>query len=169
VQHTFSIIKAIIVYNFSFLVLIRGRDGLPDLPGGHLEVGEGVEQGLIREVREETQLVVGNIHPINQWILPTRSGIRLAGMTFRCELLAGSVILSDEHKTYYWQDLSEIYNFRPEIWVQGFYLPNELPSAASCCVSDRYDIANLIEAGFGELEPKRLKEGENNGYGLYMF
>jgi 8-oxo-dGTP pyrophosphatase MutT (NUDIX family) len=144
------IVKAIIVYNFSFLLLFRSRDGLPDLPGGHLKVGEGVEQGLIREVREETKLEVKNLVPINQWILPTKAGIRLSGMTFYCELLAGSVTMSDEHNAYYWQDLSEIYNFTPEIWVQGFYLPNELPSAASCWVSDRHDIANLIEAGFGE-------------------
>ena len=163
------IVKVIIVHNFRFLVLVRRRDGLLDLPGGHLEVGEGVEQGLIREVREETQLVVVNLHPINQWILPTRAGIRLAGMTFRCELLAGNVTLSDEHKAFYWQDLTNINQFTPKIWVKGYYLPNELSPAASCGVSDRYDIANLIEAGFGELEPKRLKKGENNGYGFNMF
>jgi hypothetical protein len=37
------------------------------------------------------------------------------------------------------------------------FLKNELSPAASCGVSDRYDIANLIEASFGELDPKRLK------------
>ena len=168
-QNTISIVKAIIVNTFKFLALVRSRDGLLDLPGGHLEVGETIEQGLMREVGEETQLVVGNIHPINQWILPTKAGIRLAGMTFVCRPLAGSVTLSDEHTAYYWLDLSEIYNFTPKIWVQGFYLLNELPSAASCGVSDRYDIASLIEEGFRELEPNRLKKGEKNGYGLCMF
>ena len=163
------IVKAIIVRNYKFLVLVRSRDGLLDLPGGHIEDGEGVEQGLIREVREETQLEVKNLAPINQWILPTRNGVRLAGMTFRCELLAGSVTLSEEHKTYYWQDLAKISQITPGILVKGYYLPNELSFAASCGVPDRHVIANLIEGSFGELEPKRLKKGENNGYGLYMF
>ena len=60
-QNMTCIVKAIIVHNYKFLVLVRSRDGLLDLPGGHLEVGEGVEQGLIREVREETQLEVKNL------------------------------------------------------------------------------------------------------------
>ena len=106
--------------NFRFLVLIRSRDGLPDLPGGHLERGEGVEQGLVRELREETQLVVGNLHPINQWILPIKAGIQLTGMTFCCDFLAGSVTLSDEHRAFYWQDLVNINQFTPMEWVQGF-------------------------------------------------
>jgi 8-oxo-dGTP pyrophosphatase MutT (NUDIX family) len=114
------IVKAIIVHNSRFLVLVRSRDKLLDLPGGHLETGEGVEQGLIRELREETQLVVGNLAPVNRWILQTRAGICLAGMTCRCELLAGSVTLSSEHKAYYWQDLDKISQFTPKEWVQGF-------------------------------------------------
>jgi hypothetical protein len=33
---------------------------------------------------------------------------------------------------------------------------NELSPAATCGVSGHYDIVNLIEASFGELDPKRL-------------
>ena len=131
-QNTISIVKAIIVHTFKFLALVRSRDGLLDLPGGHLEVGETIEQGLMREVGEETQLVVGNLHPINQWILPTKAGIRLSGMTFRCEQLAGSVTLSDEHMAYYWLDLSEIYNFKPRYGFKGFtYRMNPLLQQAA--------------------------------------
>jgi len=113
------IVKAIIVKYFKFLVLVRRKDGLLDLPGGNLERGEGVCQGLVREVSEETGLVVGRPHPINQWSLPTCKGT-LNGMTFCCDYKQGRVVLSPEHKEYFWQDLKNINHFTPRIWVHGF-------------------------------------------------
>ena len=117
-QSSVGIVKAIIVKDFKFLVLIRSKDGLLDLPGGKLEKGEGVCQGLVREVSEETGLVVGRPYPINQWSLPTRKDT-LDGMTFCCEYKKGSVILSQEHTDYFWQDLKNIHHFTPWIWVHG--------------------------------------------------
>ena len=51
------VVKAIIVKDDKFLVLVKPNAQV-DLPGGHLEKGEGACQGLIREVSEETGLVV---------------------------------------------------------------------------------------------------------------
>ena len=39
-QGSVDIVKTIIVKDFKFLVVVRGKDGLLDLPGGHLESGE---------------------------------------------------------------------------------------------------------------------------------
>jgi hypothetical protein len=41
--------------------------------------------------------------------------------------------------------------------MAAIMITNELSPAASCGVSGRYDIDNLIEASFWELDPKRLK------------
>jgi len=104
---------------FKFLVLVRRKDGLLDLPGGKLKKGEGVCQGLAREVSEETGLVVGRPHPVNRWSLPTCKGA-LNGMTFCCDYKHGSVVLSQEHKDFFWQDLDKINQFPILQWVKKF-------------------------------------------------
>jgi 8-oxo-dGTP pyrophosphatase MutT (NUDIX family) len=120
-QSSVCLVKAIIVYNFKFLVLIRRKDGLLDLPGGHLEKGEGVWEGLFRELSEETSLVVGMPEAINQWTLLSKNGVSIIGMTFFCDLIEGRVVLSQEHKAFYWQDLDKINQFTPPEWVIGFW------------------------------------------------
>ena len=114
------IVKAIIVNCFKYLVLVRRKDGLLDLPGGKLEEGEGVCQGLVREVSEETGLVFERPEPVNRWSLPTRKDT-LDGMTFCCEYKQGRVVLSQEHTDYFWQDLKYINYFTPQTWVDGFW------------------------------------------------
>jgi 8-oxo-dGTP pyrophosphatase MutT (NUDIX family) len=114
------VVKAIIVKYFKFLVLIRRKDGLPDLPGGHLEKGEDVFQGLVREVSEETGLVVGWTVPVKRWILQAGK-CELNGITFCCEYKKGRVILSREHTHYFWLGLKYIKYFTPRIWVPEFW------------------------------------------------
>lgn len=46
------------------LVLKRSDNGKMDLPGGHLHIGEDPIMGIIREVFEETKLVILNIEEI---------------------------------------------------------------------------------------------------------
>ncbi len=50
--------------NENILVLKRTDNGKMDLPGGHLHVGEDPIMGIIREVFEETKLVILNIDEI---------------------------------------------------------------------------------------------------------
>jgi 8-oxo-dGTP pyrophosphatase MutT (NUDIX family) len=119
-QISVGIVKAIIVKDSKFLVLVRRKDGLLDLPGGKLEKGEGVCQGLVREVSEETGLVFERPEPVNWWILPTAEGMK-NGITFCCDYKHGSVILSQEHTEYFWQDLKYIKHFTPQTWVDGFW------------------------------------------------
>ncbi len=116
-QSSVSIVKAIIVKYSKFLVLVRRKDGRFDLPGGKLEESEGVCQGLVREVSEETGLVGGRPDPVNQWILPTGKGNALTGMTFCCDYKQGRVVLSNEHTDYFWQNLEQINQFTPQEWV----------------------------------------------------
>lgn len=118
-QSSVSIVKAIIVKNFKFLVLVRRKDGLLDLPGGNLGKGEGILEGLFREISEETGLGIEWPEPVNRWILPTAKGT-LNGMTFCCNYNHSSLVLSQEHKEYFWQDLDNINQFPILQWVKGF-------------------------------------------------
>lgn len=54
-------VGAVIVQHGRVLVVQRGQEPLKgawSLPGGALELGETIEQGIVREVREETGLEV---------------------------------------------------------------------------------------------------------------
>jgi 8-oxo-dGTP pyrophosphatase MutT (NUDIX family) len=114
-----SIVKVIIVKDFKFLVVVRGKDGLLDLPGGHLDKSEGVCQGLVREVSEETGLLVARPESVNRWRLPTCKGT-LNGMTFCCDYKQGRAVLSHEHTDYFWQELDKSNQFSPLQWVKEF-------------------------------------------------
>jgi len=47
-------------------------------PGGRLEVGEAIEEGIRREVKEETQLEIGLIAPLLPFERIVRSGERVS-------------------------------------------------------------------------------------------
>jgi hypothetical protein len=42
-------------------------------------------------------------------------------MTFCCDYKHGSVVLSQEHTNYFWQDLKFINYFTPQTWIRGFW------------------------------------------------
>ncbi|UCG12624.1 MAG: NUDIX hydrolase [Deltaproteobacteria bacterium] len=48
-------VKVLILKDGKFLVLVKPNGGL-DLPGGRVEGGEGLQDGLHREIREDTGL-----------------------------------------------------------------------------------------------------------------
>ena len=73
-----------------------------DLPGGHLIVGEDPIDGLIREVYEETGLILKNITHKNLFYMQGKVTY------YKTELPVGQVKLSSEHDKYRFIKLSEI-------------------------------------------------------------
>ena len=69
--------------------LLAHRSDIPwwNLPGGGLEYGETVEEGLLREVREEVGAVVEIVRLVGVYSKP---GKREVVLTFLCRLAAGS-------------------------------------------------------------------------------
>jgi 8-oxo-dGTP diphosphatase len=74
-------------------------------PGGRLRAGESPEEGLRREVREETDLSVEVVRPVLtrtfEW-----NGDSKFGVAYRCRVADGAdsdaVELSEEHRAYRW-------------------------------------------------------------------
>lgn len=89
-----------------YVLLLRRSSNHPngdgdswEVPSGRLEPGESFEQGILREIREETGLEVEVLAPVSTWLLPERS---LIGVTFACRVLEGMLQLTSEHTDYRW-------------------------------------------------------------------
>jgi 8-oxo-dGTP diphosphatase len=105
--------KALIIDDEGNYLLLREASTYEDgtnvgryhLPGGRLEVGEYFENGLFREVKEETGLEVEIIQPIyvGEW-RPVIKGKRnqIVAIFFLCKAKSKEVILSSEHDDFQW-------------------------------------------------------------------
>jgi 8-oxo-dGTP diphosphatase len=99
-----KIAKAIIVKDNKALILLRAGSeknaGKWDLPGGHLNEGEDLMEGLLREVYEETGLKLSE--PIEN--LYTKENTSF----FKAEMPQEDINLSHEHTEYKFISLEEI-------------------------------------------------------------
>ncbi len=113
-------IKAIIRKG-NLILLIKKSDkvdiypGSWDLPGGRLDPEESWNQGLAREVREETGLEVKFIREIREW---ENKKWDTDGKTVLCEYVSGEVRLSWEHTEFKWMTPDEIINGDFPEWIQ---------------------------------------------------
>jgi len=115
-------LKALIIEGDRVLVLENaaekwGRKAQWELPGGLLEIGEDLEEGLLREVREETCLEVsvgGILAAWDHWEhgFRLRDGrvldARIIEIAFACRLVSGDIKVSDEHTRYRWATAEEL-------------------------------------------------------------
>lgn len=113
-------VGAAIIHRGSLLLLRRATSipfpGLWELPGGHVERGESLQQALLREVREETRLSVRVGQPFYAWsyAYPGRRGgkVPTVEIDFHCALTSERVPRLDpeEHVEFVWvrrRDLSK--------------------------------------------------------------
>jgi 8-oxo-dGTP diphosphatase len=104
-------IKAVIINEKSEVLLLRRSKnnkysiGKFDLPGGHIEEHEGLEDSILREIKEETGMDVffGEIIDVvefpegSQMFRDEKRGIRCI-----CYSNSSEVSLSDEHDEFVW-------------------------------------------------------------------
>ena len=102
-------LKAIIQKDGKILVLKRSCEEdvfaeLWDIPGGKIEYGEKIIDGIKREVFEETGLDVEiEFRPWSLWSFMTPAKERqTVGITLLAKYLGGEVKLSNEHTDYKW-------------------------------------------------------------------
>jgi 8-oxo-dGTP pyrophosphatase MutT (NUDIX family) len=101
-------VKGVLIHRGRVLLLLNER-GEWDLPGGRPDPGEDHRAALVREVREETGLVVevgGFVHEHLFEVLPQRF-VRI--VAYVCLLQTeGAIALSDEHQGASWVGLDEL-------------------------------------------------------------
>ncbi len=116
--------KAIIKKENKFLILHRSetheyKPGEADFPGGKLEFGETMEIGLLREIKEESNLEVKIIRPVRSWSFLLDEFTQIVGITYLTHYHSGQIELSYEHNQFKWLTLEEILDAQdfPE-WIR---------------------------------------------------
>lgn len=109
---TLLVSRAIVSENSRILLLQRSHDdsynpGLWEFPGGKVDPGEVIEQALVREVYEETGLLVkassSIAHVENELIEYGKySGRLYVALFYAAQRLGGDLMLSREHDTARW-------------------------------------------------------------------
>jgi 8-oxo-dGTP diphosphatase len=89
------------------MLLLQRPGGTWEPPAGRLQRGEGFEEGAVRELYEETGLLVAPGRILATWVGASPSGGLLAAVTYVGRLGGGEVRLSDEHLDHRWATLEE--------------------------------------------------------------
>ena len=99
-------------YEDQVLMMKRNQDPFTWAPpGGHLKVGESYEEGIKREVFEETGLECQVIMPVDVW-QGIHRGLAVTNLTFVCQVHSLHVNLSEEHVAYAWVPIKDIHQWK---------------------------------------------------------
>src|SRR4051795_6205316 len=98
-RHSVSVSAAIVDDHGRFLVVRRADNGHWEPPGGVLELGESIEDGLIREVAEETGLTVEPLALTGVYKNMKRG---IVALVFRCTIVGHAARLPHEVDEIQW-------------------------------------------------------------------
>ena len=88
------------------------------IPGGHIEVGETMEEALIREVKEETNLDIYDIKYVAFYeVIFDPNFLRRSHFIFfdfSCRTHDSKVVLNDEAEEYIWADIDSVMDLNLE-------------------------------------------------------
>jgi len=83
--------------------------------GGRLEKGEKLEDGLRREIQEETSisdLEIGRVVHVDEWFAKPEGELKhIVALFFICFSKTTAVALSNEHQEYAWVDADDLENY----------------------------------------------------------
>ena len=89
------------------MLVLQRPTGTWEPPAGRLQTGESFEEGAVRELYEETGLLVAPGRILATWVGASPSGGLLAAVTYAGRVSGGEVRLSDEHLDHRWVTVEE--------------------------------------------------------------
>jgi 8-oxo-dGTP pyrophosphatase MutT (NUDIX family) len=125
-HQTFTIaVKALIQQGDTFLVLKQADSNQDnplsgwETPGGRLDVGESLEEGLAREILEETGLTVTGAQLYNAFMSDSKSDSPVVGLNYVATTKNGDVTPDpEEHSAYQWLTIPEMRKLTDSIGLQ---------------------------------------------------
>ena len=121
--------KAIIIKDNKYLILFRSEHKqfsklLWDFPGGKLDPGETLKEGVIRELKEETNLDINPVKIIKE--SDYSEGTNKYHFNFwSVEVLSGELKLSYEHTDFKWATEEEILALPHVKHIDQFFKDNQ--------------------------------------------
>ncbi len=113
-RHSVSV-SGVIPDDHGRVLLIRRRDNKHwEPPGGVLELDETIQDGLRREIREETGLDI-EPGPLTGVYKNMPRGI--IALVFRCKITGGQLTTNDEVTAFHWADQADIQRFTSEAYA----------------------------------------------------
>ncbi|MGB8536393.1 MAG: NUDIX hydrolase [Acidobacteriaceae bacterium] len=112
-------VGAVVIDGTKVLLVRRGQEPLKgewSLPGGALELGETLQQGVVREVLEETGLIVapGGIIEILDRIIPDETSGRVRYhyvlIDFVCHVTGGALFPGTDAEEVRWVEQNQLQN-----------------------------------------------------------
>jgi ADP-ribose pyrophosphatase YjhB (NUDIX family) len=108
-------VAGVVIDNRRRALLIQRRDNAHwEPPGGVLEVDETIEDGLKREVREETGLSVEPVHLVGVYKNMKR---QVVSLVYRCRVVSGDLTLNDEVQGFRWANEAEVASMMAEAFA----------------------------------------------------
>lgn len=105
-KHSVSVAGVIVDDQGRCLLIQRADNGDWEVPGGILEIGESIPDGLRREVREETGL---NIEPLALTGVYQNLTLGVVALVFRCQMISnGTLQENSEVANFQWASVDEI-------------------------------------------------------------
>lgn len=115
-SHTHRLaVTAYIIHDEKFLLLKRTTPPLIwGLPGGRLNPDENPNDGILREIMEETGLSVSVIAPVDIWYGDFGKGL-FVSIDYLAVSQSGKVVLSEEHSDFCWSAIDSLRNDNPPL------------------------------------------------------
>ena len=104
-RHSVSVAGVVVREDGKILVIRRRDNGQYQAPGGVLERHERIENGLAREILEETGL---RVEPERLTGIYKHMGIGVVALVFRARLLGGTPTINDEAAEILWIDRDHV-------------------------------------------------------------
>ena len=104
-RHSVSVAGVITDDRGRVLLIQRADNNRWEPPGGVLELGESITDGLRREVREETGL---DVEPVGLTGVYKNMNRGIVALVFRCKITGGDLTTTDEASAFRWADGTQI-------------------------------------------------------------
>lgn len=149
-RHSVSVAGVILDDDGSHVLLVKRRDnGRWEPPGGVLELDETIEEGLRREIREETGVEV-EVGPLTEVYKNMSQGI--VALVYLCAAATAPLLHSDEAAEIRWHPLRDLAGL-----MAPAYAVRVADAVAGQSVSTRsHDGTNVLQE---ELPPSELDHG----------